>query len=235
VDYKLLILFAIIILRHGQSFGQKETVVYQNLLGNKVVLVNETDSLWLQNPINKKSIMTYVETNSEYSTTPRFIANAKFDGIYGFVKVRLVNDSICDIYSDISDFNFGLCKIEKKLNHRSNGSKIDIFDYVPRNTVSSEIKKEEGIGTEKMDIRTIVNQPILPDYDIEFDSKLFLKLATNAEGDVVSAVCIKARSTFTDQKVIDDITNRIVQQMKYSKTSNTEIEYSFYTIEFMSD
>lgn len=234
MDIKSLIFLAIIVFRNGLSFGQSDAVVYQNLLGNKVVLINKSDSLWLQNPVSKKSIMTYIETNADYSTTPRFIANAKFDGTYGFVKVRLLNDSICDIYSDISDFNFGLCKIERQLNHPRNGSKIDIFDFVPRRPLNSVINKEE-VNAENIERRVIVNHAIVADYDIEFDSKLSLKLSINSDGDVVSAVCIKARSTFTDQKVIDDITSRIVQQMKYSKSSRTEIEYSFFTIQLMSD
>jgi hypothetical protein len=224
LDFKSLIFLVVIVFRNSISFGQSDAVVYQNLLGNKVVLINKSDSLWLKNPVSKKSIMTYVETNADYSTTPRFIANAKFDGTYGFVKVRLLNDSICDIYSDISDFNFGLCKIERQLNHPRNGSKIDIFDFVPRRPLNSVINKEE-VNAENIERRMIVNHAIVADYDIEFDSKLSLKLSINSDGDVVSAVCIKARSTFTDQKVIDDITSRIVQQMKYSKSSRTEIEY----------
>lgn len=241
------------------GFGQSnDTITYKNEASKKVRMVIMGDSLWLQNYESKKSLITYLNYEAmEVEGLAFYVGKTKVNGKELDVTIQFLDGSICTIDSENLDFNFRICKeeskyidklspfgVEEKNSKRSdsNGSENQ-FETVETNTNGDfETGKgvfgnDEGIenGTEKIKRRIIVNRIIMPDYDVEFDYKLCLKLGINSDGDVVSAVCNKARSTFTDQKVIDDITSKIIQQMKYSKSVKTEIEYTFFTIQLISD
>lgn len=71
----------------------------------------------------------------------------------------------------------------------------------------------------------------LPVYDIEFDSKIMLKLTINANGDVVSAVSVKSGTTCTDPKIINQVISEVMKQVKYKKEPGAGMVFAFYTVQ----
>jgi hypothetical protein len=71
----------------------------------------------------------------------------------------------------------------------------------------------------------------LPSYDTDYDCKIHLKLSINSNGDVFAATCIKSKSTCTDQNIINKVIAEVIKQVKYDKDADSEIVYSFYTVQ----
>ncbi|HRO76906.1 MAG TPA: hypothetical protein PLP27_12250, partial [Crocinitomicaceae bacterium] len=61
------------------------------------------------------------------------------------------------------------------------------------------------------------------------DCRIDMKLSVNSEGNVV-AVEVLGTTTTTDQKLIQQVTAAIKQQIKYSKRPNTTIERFNYSV-----
>jgi hypothetical protein len=89
----------------------------------------------------------------------------------------------------------------------------------------------EGPGTGSGKARVRVNEVSLPSYDIEFDSNINLKLTINANGDVVSASCIKSKTTCTDQRIINQVISEVMKQVKYKKEAGAGMVFAFYTVQ----
>jgi hypothetical protein len=79
--------------------------------------------------------------------------------------------------------------------------------------------------------RLIISNVSLPLYDIDFDSNILLKLTVNANGEVVAAISIKAKTTCSDQSIINQVINEVKQQVKYKKESGAGLVNTFYTVE----
>lgn len=89
----------------------------------------------------------------------------------------------------------------------------------------------EGNGTGSGKTRIRVNDVSLPSYDIEFDSNINLKLTINANGDVVNASCIKSKTTCTDQRIINQVINEVMKQVKYKKEAGAGMVFMYYTVQ----
>lgn len=89
----------------------------------------------------------------------------------------------------------------------------------------------EGNGTGSGKTRIRVNDVSLPSYDIEFDSDIHLKLTINANGDVVSATCIRSKTRCTDQRIINQVISEVMKQVKYKKEPGAGMVFAFYTVQ----
>lgn len=90
---------------------------------------------------------------------------------------------------------------------------------------------EDGPGTgEGGGTRVRMNDPVLPQYKTEFDSKVYLQLTINGNGEVVNAKCIKSKSTCSDPSIINDVIRQVIKQVKYKKDPNTALAITYITL-----
>jgi len=78
--------------------------------------------------------------------------------------------------------------------------------------------------------RVRMNDPVLPQYKTEFDSKVYLQLTINGNGEVVNAKCIKSKSTCSDPSIINDVIRQVIKQVKYKKDPNTALAITYITL-----
>lgn len=78
--------------------------------------------------------------------------------------------------------------------------------------------------------RIQINDPILPTYNTDVDLKVHLKLTVDGEGNVLSAICIKSKTTTTDQTIINDVIREVKKQVKYKKDPEGKLAYCYLTV-----
>lgn len=78
--------------------------------------------------------------------------------------------------------------------------------------------------------RIRLNDPILPQYNTNFDSKVYLQLTINGNGEVINAKCIKSKTTCNDQTIINDVVKQVIKQVKYKKDPTTALAITYLTI-----
>jgi hypothetical protein len=78
--------------------------------------------------------------------------------------------------------------------------------------------------------RVRLNDPVLPEYEINYASQVYLQLNINGNGEVVNAKCIKSKSTCSDQKIIDDVIRQVIKQVKYKKDPSTALAITYITL-----
>ena len=93
----------------------------------------------------------------------------------------------------------------------------------------------DGIGSKFDTIgdgtyRIRINDPVLPRYNTDVDIKVHLKLTVDGEGNVVNAVCVKSKSTTTDQTIINDLIRQVIRQVKYKKDPEGKAAYCYLTV-----
>jgi hypothetical protein len=93
----------------------------------------------------------------------------------------------------------------------------------------------DGIGSKFDTIgdgtyRIRINDPVLPKYNTDVDIKVHLKLTVDGEGNVVNAVCVKSKSTTTDQTIINDLIRQVTRQVKYKKDPEGKSSYCYLTV-----
>ena len=86
----------------------------------------------------------------------------------------------------------------------------------------------DGFGVGKSRIR--INDPILPKYNTDVDLKIHLKLTVSGDGAVSTAVCIKSKTTTTDQTIINDVIRQVIRQVKYKKDPEGRPDFCYWTI-----
>ena len=91
-----------------------------------------------------------------------------------------------------------------------------------------------GIGKGNGESRLRISNASLPQYDIDFDSNIHLQLTVNANGEVVAAKCIKSKTTCTDQRIINQVVNEVMRQVKYKKENGAGLVYTFYTVKILA-
>lgn len=85
-----------------------------------------------------------------------------------------------------------------------------------------------GVGDGKNRIR--MNDPKLPEYAIDFDSKINLKLTINANGDVVNASYIRSIGTTIDLKIINEVIREVIKQVHYKKDKDAGLAITYLTV-----
>ena len=93
---------------------------------------------------------------------------------------------------------------------------------------------EGGLGNGDGKSRLRISNASLPLYDIDFDSNIHLQLTVNANGEVVAAKCIKSKTTCTDQRIINQVVNEVMRQVKYKKENGAGLVYTFYTVKILA-
>ena len=93
---------------------------------------------------------------------------------------------------------------------------------------------EGGLGKGDGQSRLRISNASLPLYDIDFDSNIHLQLTVNANGEVVAAKCIKSKTTCTDQRIINQVVNEVMRQVKYKKENGAGLVYTFYTVKILA-
>ncbi len=91
-----------------------------------------------------------------------------------------------------------------------------------------------GLGKGDGQSRLRISNASLPLYDIDFDSNIHLQLTVNANGEVVTAKCIKSKTTCTDQRIINQVVNEVMRQVKYKKENGAGLVYTFYTVKILA-
>ena len=82
--------------------------------------------------------------------------------------------------------------------------------------------------------RLRISNASLPQYDIDFDSNIHLQLTVNANGEVVAAKNIKSKTTCSDQRIINQVVNEVMRQVKYKKENGAGLIYTFYTVKILA-
>ena len=85
-----------------------------------------------------------------------------------------------------------------------------------------------GVGDGKNRVR--LNDPKLPEYAIDFDSKINLKLTINANGDVVNASYIRSIGTTIDLKIINEVIREVIKQVHYKKDKDAGLAFTYLTV-----
>lgn len=85
-----------------------------------------------------------------------------------------------------------------------------------------------GNGSGKARVR--LNNVVLPQYNVDIDSRVGLRLTVNADGSVVNARSIKSVTTCTDLSIVNDVIRLVRQQVRYNKDSGAPMVEVDYTI-----
>ena len=102
------------------------------------------------------------------------------------------------------------------------------FDGNGKGTGGEGDGEGDGFGDGKSRIR--INDPQLPKYNTDVDLKIHLKLTVTGDGGVSTAVCIKSKTTTTDQTIINDVIRQVIRQVKYKKDPEGRPAYCFLTV-----
>lgn len=102
------------------------------------------------------------------------------------------------------------------------------FDGTGKGTGGEGDGDGDGFGDGKTRIR--INDPLLPKYNTDVDLKIHLKLTVTGDGTVSTAVCIKSKTTTTDQTIINDVIRQVIRQVKYKRDPEGRPAYCYLTV-----
>ena len=91
-----------------------------------------------------------------------------------------------------------------------------------------------GLGKGNGESRLRISNANLPQYDIDYESNIHLQLTVNANGEVVAAKSIKSKTTCSDQRIINQVINEVMRQVKYKKENGAGLVYTFYTVKILA-
>ena len=86
-----------------------------------------------------------------------------------------------------------------------------------------------GRGSGKGRIR--LNNVSIPSYESDFDCRIGFNVQVNAEGQVVGVRSIKSLTTCVDDRIINDIKERIKREVRYNKEAGAGVVEMKYTID----
>ncbi len=216
------------------GFGQSDTITYKNEASKKIRMVIMGDSLWLQNYESKKSLMTYLDYEAmEVEGFAFYIGKLKANDSEFDVTVQFLEDSLCTIDSEISEFNFGLCKEEIKPKYKNNpfgsGGNGTNGGFGTGNGKENGINEGSGIGSGKTE-RKRLNDPNIDQIQTVENVVVHLKLTVNENGEVVSASNVISKTTTSDQRIISQVISAVKQQVKYQKSIGSSLQTVYLTV-----
>ena len=91
-----------------------------------------------------------------------------------------------------------------------------------------------GLGKVNGESRLRISNANLPQYDIDYESNIHLQLTVNANGEVLAAKSIKSKTTCSDQRIINQVINEVIRQVKYKKENGAGLIYTFYTVKILA-
>jgi len=86
----------------------------------------------------------------------------------------------------------------------------------------------KGSGSGKARVR--INNVSTPQYDIDVDCRVGLKLTINSDGIVTDCRTIKSVTTCTNQTIINDVIRLVKQQVRFNKDPGAPLVQADYTI-----
>jgi hypothetical protein len=90
------------------------------------------------------------------------------------------------------------------------------FDGNGRSTGGEGDGEGDGFGNGKS--RGRINDPVLPKYNMSYDSaEIHFLLMVKGDGSILTAVCIKSTTLTTDQSIINAVKQEVIKQVKYNK------------------
>jgi hypothetical protein len=95
----------------------------------------------------------------------------------------------------------------------------------------------DGIGSgsgEGVKPRIRLRDPSVVDISTNQSCVVRLKVTINAEGKVVRADNIKAITTTTDQRIINQVISAVLEQVEYNKKTGAPLEQAFITVELQA-
>lgn len=95
--------------------------------------------------------------------------------------------------------------------------------------------KDNGDGTGKgngegVKARIRLNDPNTDGIESDQNAKICIKLTINAEGDIIKAENIVAKTTTTNQSIINQVLSNVKSQVKYNKKEGAAPEVVFLTV-----
>lgn len=216
------------------SYGQSDTITYKNEASKKIRMVIMGDSLWLQNNESKKSLMTYLDYDAlEVEGLAFYVGKLKANDREFDVTVQFLDDSLCTIDSEISEFNFGLSKEEVKPKYKNNpfgsGGSSTNGGFGTGKGTENGMNEGSGIGSGKTE-RKRLNDPNIDQIQTVENVVVHLKLTINENGEVVSASNISSKTTTTDQRLINQVISVVKREVKYNKEMGTGLVTVFLTV-----
>ena len=93
---------------------------------------------------------------------------------------------------------------------------------------------DDGPRKEKRKILKVITHAVLPQYDIDYKSNISLQLTVNENGEVVAAKSIKSKTTCYDQRIVNQVVNEVIRQVKYNKENGAGLVYVEYSVEILA-
>ena len=119
-------------------------------------------------------------------------------------------------------------------NDANNEASTTVQNSDPFGSGDSGGKEKAFGGTGNGESRLRLNNVVLPQYYMDFDSNISLQLTINANGEVVAAKCITSKTTCSDQRIINQVINEVIRQVRYKKEVGAGLEYTFYTVKILA-
>jgi hypothetical protein len=76
-----------------------------------------------------------------------------------------------------------------------------------------------------------LNNVSIPSYESDFDCRIGFNVQVNADGQVVGVRSIKSLTTCVDDRIINDIKERIKREVRYNKEPGAGVVDMKYTID----
>lgn len=85
-------------------------------------------------------------------------------------------------------------------------------------------------GNGNGDGRVRLNEPNVDNIQSDVSCKVGLKLTINADGQVVSAVTVSKNTTTSDQRIVNQVKNAVINQVRYNKVKGAGLEAVYLTV-----
>ena len=240
-----LILF-LIIFSFSNSFGQskKEQIEELNYRVDSLVRILglerssikqqkaslEQQIVDLNNSITKLKAQALIDKNS-LKTKDEAIVKAASEKAQLSAALKEKNDSLNLVLADLEKLK---PPVKKKSNPFGSGNEAGANESGGINGAGKGKSGSEdgglGKGEGEPKKKPIINASF-PLYYIDYDCYIHLLLTVNANGEVVAAKSIKSKTICTDQRIINQVINEVIRQVKYKKENGAGLVYVEYSVE----
>ncbi len=78
--------------------------------------------------------------------------------------------------------------------------------------------------------RKLINQPSIPQYEINYDCKISLKVTLNDDGSCRTVTVIKRESNCNDINIVNDVIERVKRTIKYNTRTSGAKDHAFFIV-----
>jgi hypothetical protein len=79
--------------------------------------------------------------------------------------------------------------------------------------------------------RKLINKPSIPQYEINYDCKISLKVTLNDDGSCRTVTVIKRESNCNDINIVNDVIARVKRTIKYNMRTSGANDHAFFNVE----